>query len=60
VFEILSAQLDVQLRAMREALRTLLPPVNAEITRVGLPVIVPTPAAPPATNRIAAEEEITG
>jgi photosystem II stability/assembly factor-like uncharacterized protein len=59
VFEILSAQLDVQLRAVREALRTLLPPVNAELTRVGLPVIVPTAADAPNAGRVAAEEEAT-
>jgi hypothetical protein len=57
VFQLLSGQLDVQLRAMREALRTLLPPVNVELRRLNLPEIVPAPVEAPAERRIAADDD---
>ncbi|AHG89180.1 hypothetical protein J421_1643 [Gemmatirosa kalamazoonensis] len=52
VLDTLSRLLDVQLGALRNTLSTKLPPVNAELRRLGLPEIVPSttelkaPAAP--------------
>jgi hypothetical protein len=47
VFELLSGLLDAELRRLNALLGAPLSGVNAELSRLGLPVIAPRPAAPP-------------
>ena len=47
VFELLSGLLDAELRRLQTLLGAPLSGVNAELSRLGLPVIAPRPAAPP-------------
>jgi hypothetical protein len=47
VFELLSGLLDAELRRLNALLGAPLSGVNAELTKLNLPVIVPRPAAPP-------------
>jgi len=62
VFDTLSRLLDVQLGALKGTIATKLPPVNAELQRLGLPVIVPgtaelkAPNAPHATMQVLEDE----
>jgi photosystem II stability/assembly factor-like uncharacterized protein len=47
VFELLSGLLDAELRRLNALLDAPLAGVNAELSKLGLPVIAPRPAAPP-------------
>jgi hypothetical protein len=59
VFDSLSRRLQVELDAVRAALRTQLPPLNAALGRLGQPPIVPSTDEPPRrpeAARVAADE----
>jgi hypothetical protein len=59
VLDTLTRLLDVQLKAMKGTIDTKLPPVNAELQRLGLPVIVPGTAEikTPNTNRVMQDDD---